>query len=88
MLDEPSLGLAPVVVQDLAGIFTRINNNGTTVLLVEQNVTMALRLAKRTYVMEIGSIVKVGTSEELMGDESIMNAYLGGSGRVSGAKVK
>ena len=78
MLDEPSLGLAPVIVQDLARIFKQINEDGTTIVLVEQNANMALRLAERTYVIETGSIVKEGSSEELMNDDFISKAYLGG----------
>ena len=77
MLDEPSLGLAPVIVQDLAHIFTQMNRNGMTILLVEQNSVLALRLAQRLYVLETGTIVKEGCSEELMKDDSLRKAYLG-----------
>ena len=78
MLDEPSLGLAPVVVQGVAEIIKRINEDGTAVLLVEQNANMALRLASRTYVLEIGKVVREGPSADLARDESIKAAYLGG----------
>lgn len=78
MLDEPSLGLAPVVVQGVAEIIKRINEDGTAVLLVEQNANMALRLASRTYVLEIGKVVREGPSADLAQDESIKAAYLGG----------
>jgi len=83
MLDEPSLGLAPVIVQQVADIVKRINEDGTTVLLVEQNANMALRYARRTYVLEIGAVVREGPSEELLKDERIKAAYLGG-GRKAG----
>jgi len=83
MLDEPSLGLAPVVVQQVAEIIKSINLDGTTVLLVEQNANMALRYAKRTYVLEIGRIVREGPSDELTKDESIKAAYLGGGRKAS-----
>ena len=77
MLDEPSLGLAPVIVQDLARIFTQMNRDGMTILLVEQNSVLALRLAQRIYVLETGTVVKEGCSEELMKDDSLRKAYLG-----------
>ncbi len=85
LLDEPSLGLAPVVVQELARVFSRINLEGTSILLVEQNATMALRLASRTYVLETGSVVKEGTSADLVSDPSIRDAYLGGQSLRTGA---
>ncbi|HEY3314923.1 MAG TPA: ABC transporter ATP-binding protein [Bacillota bacterium] len=85
LLDEPSLGLAPVVVQELARVFNRINGEGTTILLVEQNASMALRLAARTYVLETGAIVKEGSSEKLLDDPSIRDAYLGGKSFKAGA---
>ncbi|HHY94389.1 MAG TPA: ABC transporter ATP-binding protein [Firmicutes bacterium] len=78
MLDEPSLGLAPIMVQGVAEIIKRINEDGTTVLLVEQNASMALRLASRTYVLETGRVVREGPSGELSEDEAVRSAYLGG----------
>ena len=78
MLDEPSLGLAPVIVQGVAEIVKRINLDGTAVMLVEQNANMALRYASRAYVLEIGSVVRVGQCTDLIKDESIKAAYLGG----------
>jgi len=77
MLDEPSLGLAPLVVRDIFEIIKTINKNGVTVLLVEQNANMALKVADRAYVLETGSITMTGTGEELLADESIKEAYLG-----------
>ncbi len=79
LLDEPSLGLAPVIVQELARTFQEINRGGMSILLVEQNARMALRLSNRTYVLETGAIVKEGASEELCNDPDINAAYLGGS---------
>jgi len=78
LLDEPSMGLAPLLVQEIFNIIGNINNNGTTVLLVEQNASMALRIAHRAYVMETGSIVLSGTGADLMQSEDIKKAYLGG----------
>ena len=77
MLDEPSLGLAPLVVQDIFTIIKEINRQGVTILLVEQNANMALKTADLAYVMETGSITKSGTGAELLADESIKEAYLG-----------
>ena len=77
MLDEPSLGLAPLVVRDIFSIIETINKNGVTVLLVEQNANMALKVADRAYVLETGRITKTGTGEELLSDEAIKEAYLG-----------
>lgn len=79
LLDEPSLGLAPVVVQEIARTFQEINRGGMSILLVEQNARMALRLSQRTYILETGAIVKEGQSEELCNDPDINAAYLGGS---------
>ncbi len=78
MLDEPSLGLAPLMVQKTAEIIREIHRGGTTVLLVEQNLHLALRMADRGYVMEIGSIVLSGASGDLLGNEHVKKAYLGG----------
>ena len=77
-LDEPSMGLAPILVQEIFDIINNINKAGTTVLLVEQNANMALQIADRAYVMETGSIVLTGTGAELMKSDEIKKAYLGG----------
>ena len=77
MMDEPSLGLAPIVVQGIFDIIKTINEAGVTILLVEQNANMALKVAHRAYVLETGSITKSGTGAELLADESIKEAYLG-----------
>ena len=77
MLDEPSLGLAPLVVQDIFKIIGTINSQGVTILLVEQNANMALKIADYAYVLETGSITRQGTGMELLNDESIKEAYLG-----------
>lgn len=78
LLDEPSMGLAPLLVQEIFDIIKSINESGTTILLVEQNASMALQIADKAYVMEIGSIVLSGTGEELMQSDDIKKAYLGG----------
>ena len=77
MMDEPSLGLAPLVVQDIFGIIKEINRQGVTILLIEQNANMALRIADRGYVLETGRISMTGTGMELLNDESVKAAYLG-----------
>lgn len=77
-LDEPSMGLAPLLVLEIFQIIKDINQAGTTILLVEQNASMALQIAHRAYVMETGSIVLSGTGAELMQSDSIKKAYLGG----------
>lgn len=77
MLDEPSMGLAPLVVKDIFGIVRRIREEGTTVLLVEQNARAALRIADRGYVLETGRIVLQGTAEELLANRDVQRAYLG-----------
>ncbi len=77
-LDEPSMGLAPLLVQEIFDIIQDINKSGTTILLVEQNASMALQIANRAYVMETGSIVLSGTGEELSHSDDIKKAYLGG----------
>ena len=77
MLDEPSLGLAPLVVQDLFDIIREINRRGVTVLLVEQNANMALRTADLAYVLETGGITMSGTGPELLADRRVKEAYLG-----------
>ena len=78
LLDEPSMGLAPLLVREIFEIIKNINSEGTTVLLVEQNASMALSIANRAYVLETGSIVITGTGEELMKSDRIQKAYLGG----------
>ena len=77
-LDEPSMGLAPLLVQEIFDIIKAINEAGTTILLVEQNASMALQIAHQAYVMETGSIVLSGTGAELSRSEEIKKAYLGG----------
>ena len=77
LLDEPSMGLAPMIIQQIFDIITEINEQGTTVLLVEQNAQQALSRAHRGYVLETGRIVKEGTGQELLHDPSIKEAYLG-----------
>jgi len=77
LLDEPSLGLAPLIVQEMFRAIRSINAQGTSVLLVEQNVVMAMQLAQRAYVMEEGRIVAQGPAAELMDRPEIRRAYLG-----------
>jgi branched-chain amino acid transport system ATP-binding protein len=77
ILDEPSMGLAPLVVKDIFDTIVEINKSGTTILLVEQNANMALAIAHRAYVLETGKIVKFGDAKELLNDDSIRSAYLG-----------
>ena len=79
MMDEPSLGLAPLIVQSLFGIIREINRRGITVLLNEQNANMALQTADKAYVLETGRLTMEGTGEELLADESVKEAYLGKS---------
>jgi branched-chain amino acid transport system ATP-binding protein len=77
LLDEPSMGLAPKLVSQIFSIIVEINRRGTTVLLVEQNASQALKIASRAYVLETGQIVKSGTGEELLHDPAVKEAYLG-----------
>lgn len=77
MLDEPSLGLSPLLVSSIFGIITQINQSGTTILLVEQNVHHALRMARRAYVLENGEMVMQGPAQELLRDDHVCRAYLG-----------
>lgn len=77
LLDEPSMGLAPIIVQEIFNIIKDINKLGTTVLLVEQNAHMALSIANRAYVLETGKIVLEGDAQELLSDEKVKAAYLG-----------
>jgi branched-chain amino acid transport system ATP-binding protein len=78
LLDEPSMGLAPLLMMDVFKVMTEINNKGTTILLVEQNARMALQFAQRGYVLESGNLVLEGDSETLLEDDQVQNAYLGG----------
>ncbi len=78
LLDEPSMGLAPVLVRDIFETIKEINAQGTTILLVEQNANMALKLASRGYVLETGNVVLEGTSKELAANPEVKKAYLGG----------
>jgi branched-chain amino acid transport system ATP-binding protein len=78
MLDEPSLGLAPQIVQTIFQVIREINREGTTILLVEQNAAMALQVAHRAYVIEVGEILMHGPASELAASDSVRKAYLGG----------
>ena len=78
LMDEPSMGLSPLLVKEIFHIIEDINKQGTTVLLVEQNARMALAIADRAYVLETGKITREGTGEELAKDERVRKAYLGG----------
>ena len=78
MLDEPSMGLAPILVEQIFDIIQELNRAGVTILLVEQNARMALSIAHRGYVLETGKIVATGTGEQLLEDEAVKKAYLGG----------
>ena len=78
MLDEPSMGLAPILVEQIFDIIRRLHQNGTTILLVEQNAQMALSVADRGYVLETGAIVTTGTGAELLENDAVRRAYLGG----------
>ena len=78
LMDEPSMGLSPLLVKEIFKIIRQVNRNGVTVLLVEQNAQMALSVAHRGYVLETGKIVATGTGAELLEDEAVKKAYLGG----------
>jgi branched-chain amino acid transport system ATP-binding protein len=78
LLDEPSMGLAPMFIQEIFSIIQEINRQGTTVLLIEQNAKMALSIAHRGYVLETGKVVLAGTGQELLESEEVKKAYLGG----------
>lgn len=78
MLDEPSMGLAPLLIEEIFSIIKTLGAAGTTILLVEQNANMALQVANRAYVLEIGKVVKTGTGEALLHDDDVRKAYLGG----------
>ncbi len=78
LLDEPSMGLAPLLVKEIFNIIKEINESGTTILLVEQNAKMALDIADKAYVLETGRITLAGTAQELRNSEAVQKAYLGG----------
>jgi branched-chain amino acid transport system ATP-binding protein len=78
LMDEPSLGLSPIMVAEVAKIVRQINQTGVTIILVEQNARMALALAKNAYVMEVGSITMKGDAKTIAKDENVIKAYLGG----------
>ena len=78
LLDEPSMGLAPLLMMSVFNALKELNQEGTTILLVEQNARMALQFAQRGYVLENGSLVLEGSSEELLDNPEVKNAYLGG----------
>ena len=78
MLDEPSMGLAPILVEQIFDIIQRLHEKGTTILLVEQNARMALSVADRGYVLETGRVTLTGQGRELLADEAVKKAYLGG----------
>jgi branched-chain amino acid transport system ATP-binding protein len=79
LLDEPSMGLAPILVQQIFDIIREIHAAGTTVLLVEQNAVAALSICTRAYVLELGELVREGTGQELLADKTLSHAYLGGA---------
>ena len=78
MLDEPSMGLAPILVQEIFSIIKELNKQGTTILLVEQNASMALSVAHRAYVLETGRVIMSGAAIDLLHDKRVQQAYLGG----------
>ena len=79
LLDEPSLGLSPLLVQEVARIIRKINQGGVSIILIEQNARMALKLAHRAYILEVGHIVLQGNARDLVQDENVKKAYLGRS---------
>jgi branched-chain amino acid transport system ATP-binding protein len=87
LLDEPSMGLAPKLVAQIFSIITQINQQGTTVLLVEQNAAQALQRASRAYVLEVGRVVMSGPASEMLDNRAVRAAYLGGDVSVDGASV-
>ena len=78
ILDEPSLGLAPLIVKDIFNIVKSLNDAGTTILIVEQNATQTLKIADYAYVLEVGTISNEGKASDLLSDPKIVEAYLGG----------
>jgi branched-chain amino acid transport system ATP-binding protein len=87
MLDEPSLGLSPILGWEIFGIIRTINREGTTILLVEQNARMALSVADRGYVLDTGEVVQEGPARQLLEDKAILAAYLGGEQDGAGAET-
>jgi branched-chain amino acid transport system ATP-binding protein len=77
MLDEPSLGLAPIIVEEMFGFISQISKTGTSILLVEQNLVQALSIADRAYVLETGHLVMEGSAQDLLNNEDVKKAYLG-----------
>ena len=77
LLDEPSMGLAPIIVKEVFEIIKKLNKSGITIVLVEQNAKLALSIADRAYVLETGKIILSGTGEELLNNENVKKAYLG-----------
>lgn len=77
LLDEPSLGLAPIIVKDILNIISEISNDGTTVLIVEQNAVQTLKIADYGYVLEVGKVVNEGKASDLLNDQSLIESYLG-----------
>ena len=84
MMDEPSLGLAPLVVRDIFSIVQQIRDNGVTILLIEQNANVALHIADYGYVLETGNVVLSGRGRELLENEEVKSAYLGKKKRAAG----
>ena len=82
LMDEPSIGLSPILVAEVANIIRDINKQGISILLVEQNARMALKLANRAYILQVGSIALEGKADELVNNEEIIKAYLGGGKRL------
>lgn len=78
LLDEPSMGLAPIFIKEIFNIIKMINNQGTTILLIEQNAKVALEIAQHGYVLETGKVVQSGTGKELLASDDVQKAYLGG----------
>jgi branched-chain amino acid transport system ATP-binding protein len=78
LLDEPSMGLAPILVDEIFSVIRTINAGGATILLVEQNAFKALSIAHRAYILETGSIIKSGPASEIINDKAVKEAYLGG----------
>jgi branched-chain amino acid transport system ATP-binding protein len=81
LMDEPSMGIAPLIVRDIANIIRSLHKDGTPILLIEQNSKMALELADYGYVMDTGNIVIQGKSEKLKNNDEVIKAYLGGAGK-------
>ena len=88
MLDEPSLGLAPLVAEEVFGMITTLNRRGMTILLVEQNVRKALEISDRAYLLEAGRLVETGTAGELLGSDRVLESYLGTRSRPTPASAR